>query len=394
MPRRSSKKKIASKPPAEPNKPIRLQRLLATAGFGSRRQCEELISEGRVEVNGSIVDKLGTTADPKTAKIYVDGTPLKPQRLVYYAVNKPTGVVTTNSDPEGRPRVIDLVPPTERVFPVGRLDRSSEGLILLTNDGDLGQQLAHPKYQIRKVYRVTVAGKITAEAMRSMEKGMYIAEGYVKVEGAKILKSRPRATELEITLREGKNREIRRVLARLGHKVQQLRRIAIGPLRLGEMPIGSYRVLTHQEIKKLHDAAEQSRQTADAKPTKAARPKRGPKKSLSRSQSGGRPKTKDSRSTSRGKPAAKGPAAKGPAAKSKVRINRSPDYEPKSTGGVVIGGEEPSAKTSPPAKSSERKRATKKRATMKRATKKPPTAKAGKATRSKAPRSTKKKRGR
>ncbi len=232
--------------------------MLASAGFGSRRQCEELIEEGRVDVDGDIVTKLGTTVDPDTSKIRVDGVLLKKQKLVYFAVNKPIGVVTTNSDPQGRPRVVDLVPHSERVFPVGRLDRSSEGLILLTNDGDLAQKLTHPKFGVRKVYRVTVAGKVTPETMKQMRQGIYIAEGRVSVEGAKILKARGKATEMEIVLREGKNREIRRILARLGHKVQQLRRIAVGPLRLGDMPPGAYRIVSREEVKKLHGVTQGS----------------------------------------------------------------------------------------------------------------------------------------
>lgn len=232
-------------------RPIRLQRALAAAGFGSRRQCEEMIMAGRVEVDGDIVDKLGTTVVLAKSKIYVDGSQLKTRRLVYFLVNKPTGVVTTNSDPEGRPRVIDLVPPGERVFPVGRLDRASEGLILLTNDGELAQRLAHPRFEVPKVYRVTVAGNVTAEALRDMRKGIYIAEGVVRVEGAKVLKVRAKSTELEIILKEGKNREIRRILARLGHKVMTLKRIAMGPLRLADLPTGAYRRLTHEELKRL-----------------------------------------------------------------------------------------------------------------------------------------------
>lgn len=259
-------------------KRMRLQRALAAAGFGSRRQCEELILEGRVEVDGSIVDQLGSTIDPSAAKVFVDGTPLKSRRLVYYIVNKPTGVVTTNADPEGRPRVIDLVPPDERVFPVGRLDRSSEGLILLTNDGDLAQRLAHPKYEVQKVYRVTVAGNVQAETVRQMHEGIYIAEGLVKVEGARVLKARPRATEMEITLKEGKNREIRRILARLGHKVQTLKRIAIGMLKLGEMPTGAYRRLTVEEIRKLKTFVESAAESADES-TPAARKSPRPGKS-------------------------------------------------------------------------------------------------------------------
>lgn len=237
--------------------PIRLQRVLASAGYGSRRQCEELIEAGRVDVDGEIVTRLGTTVDTEVAKVRVDGDLLKPRKLVYYAVNKPIGVVTTNRDPHGRPRVIDLVPPVERVFPVGRLDLNSEGLILLTNDGELAQRLTHPRFGVRKVYRVTVAGKVEPATLRQMRHGIYLAEGHVRVEGAKLLKSRSRSTELEIVLREGKNREIRRILARLGHKVQHLRRIAVGPLRLGDLPAGAHRLVRQNEIEKLWAATEE-----------------------------------------------------------------------------------------------------------------------------------------
>ncbi|MEM9587464.1 MAG: pseudouridine synthase, partial [Planctomycetota bacterium] len=248
--KRPAKHKIQRAPSRQSQQ--RLQRLLASAGFGSRRQCEELIEAGRVIVDGQTVTKLGTTVDPGVNKVLVDGTPLKQQKLVYYAVNKPVGIVTTNRDPQGRPRVIDLVPPDERVFPVGRLDRSSEGLILLTNDGDLAQRLAHPRFGIQKVYRVTVAGKVDGETMKQMRRGIYISEGLVRVDGARILKSKARATQMEIRLREGKNREIRRILARLGHKVQTLQRIAIGPLRLGDLPPGAYHALTKAEVQKLY----------------------------------------------------------------------------------------------------------------------------------------------
>lgn len=286
---KTSSRKASSPESVAPKAPttVRLQRALASAGYGSRRQCEELIVEGRVLVDGKIVTELGVTVQPSSQKIYVDGTPLKPRRLVYYALNKPTGIVTTNVDPEGRPRVIDLVPPDERVFPVGRLDRSSEGLILLTNDGDLAQRLAHPSYEVSKVYRVTVAGKIDTETLRKMERGIYIAEGQVKVEGAKVLRTRGRATELEITLKEGKNREIRRILARLGHKVQQLKRIAIGPLRLGEMPTGAYRKLSFEELKKLKASVEstakaRARSEASTDSEDSDEAPRGPRRSTGR----------------------------------------------------------------------------------------------------------------
>ncbi|MDB4477129.1 rRNA pseudouridine synthase, partial [Rhodopirellula sp.] len=281
MPKKSAPKQSTSKRSAtkkrgrRSSKPAdssqRLQRFLASAGFGSRRQCEELIEAGRVDVDGQIVTKLGSTVDGSTQKVRVDGVLLKKQKSVYYAVNKPIGVVTTNRDPQGRPRVVDLVPPDERVFPVGRLDLSSEGLILLTNDGELAQRLTHPKFGVRKVYRVVVAGKVETETMREMRKGIYIAEGFVQVEGAKLLKSRSRSTEMEIVLREGKNREIRRILARLGHKVQSLRRIAVGPLRLGDVPPGAYRLVTSQEVEKLWTATE----TAAEETTTRGRGRRG-----------------------------------------------------------------------------------------------------------------------
>jgi 23S rRNA pseudouridine2605 synthase len=284
MPRKKvSKRSTAAASGGSGDPPMRLQRLLASAGFGSRRQCEELIEAGRVDVDGQVVTQLGTTVQPGSQKIRVDGVPLKKQRLVYFAVNKPVGFVTTNRDPEGRPRVVDLVPPDERVFPVGRLDRSSEGLLLLTNDGELAQKLTHPKYGVRKVYRVTVAGKVDSEAMRKMQQGVHIAEGFVKVDGARVLKARNRATEMEIVLREGKNREIRRILARLGHKVQQLRRIAVGPLRLGDLPTGAYRVVTSLEVEKLYASGDSASTSEDQRPS----PPRGAKKWAGRAKPAG-----------------------------------------------------------------------------------------------------------
>ncbi len=280
MPRKTAQKRPSKS--AEESAPLRLQRVLAGAGFGSRRQCEDLIEDGRVHIDGEVVDKLGTTVDPSIHKILVDGQPLRKQKVVYYAVNKPVGVVTTNRDPQGRPRVVDLVPPDERVFPVGRLDLSSEGLILLTNDGELSQKLTHPSIGVKKIYRVVVAGKVENETMRKMREGIYIAEGFVKVDGAKLLKAKARSTEMEITLREGKNREIRRILARLGHKVQQLRRIAVGPLKLGDIPPGAYRMLRREEIDKLWASIDAAEKESASRPTKkSVGPGRGTKKKAS-----------------------------------------------------------------------------------------------------------------
>ena len=234
----------------------RINKLLAAAGLGSRRQVDELITDGRVEIDGKTVTQVGVKVDADTAKISVDGEALKRHRPLYFAVNKPAGVLCTNSDPEGRPRVIDLVPGHNRLFPVGRLDSSSTGLILLTNDGELAQRLAHPRNSVPKTYHVVVAGQVEMDSMRRLQRGIYLAEGFARVDGAKIRRVRKGCTEIEITLSEGKNREIRRVLARLGHKVITLRRLAIGPLRLATLPEGSYRPLSQEEVSHLYNAVE------------------------------------------------------------------------------------------------------------------------------------------
>ena len=235
----------------------RINKLLAAAGLGSRRQVDELITDGRVEIDGKTITQVGVKVDADTAKISVDGEPLKRHRPLYFAVHKPAGVLCTNSDPEGRPRVIDLVPGQNRLFPVGRLDSSSTGLILLTNDGELAQRLAHPRNSVPKSYYVVVAGQVEMDSMRRLQRGIYLAEGFARVDGAKIRRVRKGCTEIEITLSEGKNREIRRVLARLGHKVITLRRLAIGPLRLATLPEGSYRPLSQEEVAQLYNAVEE-----------------------------------------------------------------------------------------------------------------------------------------
>lgn len=235
--------------------PQRLNKILAAAGLGSRRECEQLIVDGRIEVDGQTVTDLATKVDPSTADVSFDGTSLKAFRPVYYALHKPTGVLSTNRDPSGRTRAIDLLDIKERVFSVGRLDRSSEGLMLLTNDGDLAQRLAHPRFGVQKTYLAVVAGEITQEDLQKLTRGVRLSEGYARVDGIKTRKQRPGSTELEIVLSEGKNREIRRILARLGHKVVALRRLAIGPLKLGLLPVGAYRPLTRDEVAALYSAS-------------------------------------------------------------------------------------------------------------------------------------------
>lgn len=238
----------------EPDGRERLQKILAAAGIGSRRQCEELISTGRVEVDGRIVSELGTRVDPVAQEIRIDGEALKRPAKVYLAVNKPSGVVTTNFDPSGRPRVIDLVDNPARLFPVGRLDLYSEGLILLTNDGELANRLTHPRYGVSKTYRVQVAGEPSDEILTRLRRGVHLAEGMARVDRVTVLHRRDKSSVLEIELSEGKNREIRRILAQVGHKVLRLMRTAVGPIRLGRLPPGGHRRLSRQEIDSLWHA--------------------------------------------------------------------------------------------------------------------------------------------
>lgn len=237
----------------------RLQKVLAAAGVGSRRHCEELILAGRVEVDRRVITELGTRVDPLKEEIRLDGTLLSRPKRVYYAVNKPSGMISTSRDPSGRPRVIDLVPSGGvRLFTVGRLDLHSEGLILLTNDGELANRLTHPSYGVEKIYHVLVAGQPTREVLAKLRRGIHLAEGVARVAKVRIKGRRKQSTLLEMVLDEGRNREIRRVLARVGHKVLRLTRVAVGPVRLADLPLGAYRRLSRQEIQALRRATRTS----------------------------------------------------------------------------------------------------------------------------------------
>jgi 23S rRNA pseudouridine2605 synthase len=230
---------------------IRLNKFMADAGIGSRRYCDQLILRGRVEVNGMKVSELGTKVDP-SHQVTVDGKLLKPQKHVYWLVNKPKGYLCTNHDPGGRPIVLDLIPHVdERVYTVGRLDDDSEGLILLTNDGDLALKLTHPRYGITKTYIVLVAGIVTDEELQRMTKGVRLSEGIAKAQRVERIARQGNASLLKIVLSEGKNREIRRMLAKLGHKVMELRREAIGPIRIDRLKRGKCRKLSQVELESL-----------------------------------------------------------------------------------------------------------------------------------------------
>jgi len=241
----------------------RLQKILADAGYGSRRACEELIEQGEVRVNGEVVDRLPAWVNPHEDRIVVAGKPLKrPERLVTVMLFKPRGTVCTNSDPEGRVRAIDLVrhPAKPRLFPVGRLDLDSSGLLLLTNDGELANRLTHPRYEVHKGYEVTIAGEISDADLAKLEQGVFLNEKDEpgrKTDRSKlevIARGRERTT-LFMELREGRNRQVRRMLLKVGHPVKKLRRVRMGPLRLKGLAVGEWRELTPIEMRQLRKAA-------------------------------------------------------------------------------------------------------------------------------------------
>jgi 23S rRNA pseudouridine2605 synthase len=231
---------------------VRLQKFLADAGVASRRASEQYITEGRVTVNGKVIKELGTKVDPDADHISVDNRPLKAKRKLYLAVHKPRGYICSRNDPEGRATVHEFLPAEwTNLYSVGRLDFLSEGLIFYTNDGDFSLKLTHPRYGIRKKYRATVAGTVTPEMAHQMEKGMFHEGENLRAEQARILKVGGGHSLVELTLREGKNREVRRLFESLGLTVQKLVRTHIGPIKLGELPKGKWRTLTAAEIKSL-----------------------------------------------------------------------------------------------------------------------------------------------
>ena len=236
---------------------IRLQKLLAQSGVASRRKCEELMLAGLVEVDGEVVTRLGTKVDPTTAVIRVDGKRLPPvSPHVYLVLNKPRGVVSTMSDPEGRRTLSDFVADRpERLFHVGRLDTDTGGLILLTNDGDFAQRVAHPSYELSKTYVAEVDGLASRATVRRLLGGVVLDDGPVEVSAAKVLSSHGDRSLVELTIHEGRNRIVRRLLEHVGHPVRQLTRTAIGPVPLTGLRAGELRELTLDELGVLLDAA-------------------------------------------------------------------------------------------------------------------------------------------
>jgi 23S rRNA pseudouridine2605 synthase len=248
----------------------RLQKVLARAGIGSRRTCEDLIASGRVTVNGEVAD-LGRRVDVDRDLVEVDGAAIgvRPD-LVYYLLNKPTGVVTTADDPQGRPTVVGLVPGEPRVFPVGRLDADTEGLLLLTNDGELTHRLTHPSFGVDKEYLAQVRGRPTRAELRQLREGIELDDGVT----APAQVAMPAAGMLRIVIHEGRNRQVRRMCDAIGHPVERLVRSRIGPLTDRKLKPGAWRELTVDEVRALERAA--AADPVDGKPPAAGRP--GPRR--------------------------------------------------------------------------------------------------------------------
>jgi len=244
--------------PPTPTEPQRLQKVLAAAGIGSRRACEELIAAGRVTVDGHTAT-LGDRADPATAVIHVDGERIVVDpRLVYLALNKPRGIVSTMADDRGRAGLADLLGDSvpERVYHVGRLDADSEGLLLLTNDGELANRLTHPSYGVAKTYLAQVDGRVGPAVRRRVLAGVELEDGRATADAFRVVDALPTTTLVEIVLHEGRKHIVRRLLAEVGHPVSRLVRTAVGPVKLGDLRPGRWRHLARSEVAALFAAAD------------------------------------------------------------------------------------------------------------------------------------------
>lgn len=235
----------------------RLHKVLAHAGIASRRECERIIAAGRVTVNGEVVREMGVRVDLEKDDIQCDGAPVRPEMPVYFLLNKPKGYVCTNADEQGRRRAVDLLDRVpQRIYTVGRLDIDSEGLIILTNDGEFSNLMSHPRHQVPKTYWAEVGGKLNEEGLKQLRKGVWLAEGRTRGAQIRVRRAGVKHCTLEITIREGKNREIRRVLAKVGHPVRKLRRVRIGPISDKGLKSGRYRPLRSWEVQRLIKAAQ------------------------------------------------------------------------------------------------------------------------------------------
>lgn len=236
---------------------VRLQKILSSAGIASRRAAEKLIVEGRVSVNGETVTELGTRADPQKDDVRVDGRRVSRPRRLYIALHKPRGYVTTRSDPEHRPTVLDLLGLEEYVYPVGRLDYDSEGLLLLTNDGELAERLMHPRYGVEREYNVRLRGTPDHAALRRLQRGVVVEGRKTAPADVQLLETGRGAhadqAVLSVVLHEGRTRQVRKMCEAVGHPVIRLRRVRVGPIKLGALKPGEFRQLTRGEVRQLQE---------------------------------------------------------------------------------------------------------------------------------------------
>jgi 23S rRNA pseudouridine2605 synthase len=229
----------------------RLQKVLAGAGVDSRRKCEELILERAVSVNGEVVNRLPVFVDPEKDIIEVNGRKIRPARKIYFLLNKPKGVICTNFDPQGRRRAVDLVKSRLRIYCAGRLDIDTTGLIILTNDSELANRLTHPRYGLSKTYIAEVKGKVTAEQIDRLKRGIWLAEGKTRRSSVKLLKKGPASSLIQIRIAQGLNRQVRRMLARVNLPVKSLKRTKIGKIDSKSLGIGRFRPLKRSEVEYL-----------------------------------------------------------------------------------------------------------------------------------------------
>ncbi len=232
---------------------MRLNKFLASCGIASRRKCDELIFAGKVKVNGEIIKTPAFKIDPEKDEVSVNENIVKLPKKIYIALNKPEGVLCSLKDDFGRTLIIDLLPEIkERIFPVGRLDFNSEGLILLTNDGELSNRLIHPKYKVEKTYHVLIKGNIDEDSLEKLSKGIELDGKKTQPSKIKILDMGKKTTFIEIKIKEGKKRQIRRMLKEVGYEVKKLRRVKFGPIKLGRLKKGEWRYLTKKEVENLY----------------------------------------------------------------------------------------------------------------------------------------------
>ena len=289
----------------------RLQRVIASRGVSSRRQAEEMIRAGRVVVDGAVVTQLGTKVDPRTAEIRVDGRLLRPQAMRYVMLNKPSGYITTTADERDRQTVMELVPVRERLYPVGRLDRDTEGLLLLTNDGDVANRVMHPRYGLAKEYTVLTPARPAESVLAKVRRGIVVDGKEIVPEELRIFRETRDGVLLTITVHEGLNRLVRKIMDEAGIPVTRLRRVRIGPLDLGSIPLGTFRDLTPGELTSLLQALRLDRgdENGLARPVtrggplrrpdgaRSPNPRSKPGERQTRSGSGGPPRPRPSRTS-------------------------------------------------------------------------------------------------